>query len=312
MANKLITAGAVTTVKAGRRLTRNHFKRKLITAGVAIFASLAISTTGFAAWLISTGDEKGLEGNVTVGAVQDASVTIENLEFKDGIDYISFNGKSDDTADTVLVGGENVHNRVKTTLIEGENAESLSVQLSCTIKNVRAAKTVEIRYHQPAGVTEAIKAGYLTLPTNLNSTIPTTTEDGTTVYTLKFTKGDNNVFTLGTGVTQPTGLTIDWNTGALTCNITYGWGANFGGMNPGNYYDEDATGKEIVTSTVVEQLKIFKAMCHGQVSFDGEGAPVFTELFNNWYNAYNDDNPDNDATYVLPELTFEIWIDAET
>jgi len=314
MANKLITAGAIATVKAGRRLTRNHFKRKLITAGIAIFASLAISTTGFAAWLISTGDEKSLDGNVTVGAVQDASVTIENLQFKDDIDFLSFNGRGDDIGKTVIVNGVTLPNRVTTSLVEGENAESLSVELSCTIKNLKAASTLEIRYHEPQGVTEAVKAGYLTLPTNLNSTVPSTTSDGVTIYTLKFAKGDNGEFVLASGVTLPAGVTFNQTTGELTCTIAYSWGEKFGGKNPGNYYDEDDTGRTVPASQAVEQLKIFKAMCHNQiVSIDTDtGAPTFTELFNNWYTAYSDDDTSNDTTYVLPELAFAVWIDAET
>lgn len=63
------------------RLTRNSYKRKIILFGVFIFMSIALISTGFAAWVLSQDDEQTTDGNVQVGIVADSSIdiTLEKL-----------------------------------------------------------------------------------------------------------------------------------------------------------------------------------------------------------------------------------------
>jgi hypothetical protein len=289
MANNMIKAGAVATVKAGRRLTRNHFKRKLITAGIAVFASLAISTTGFAAWVLSTSGHAEHTGNVTVGVVEDASITISDLTFENEIQDLSFDCRADDNVASST-------NRV----VASEGAfESLKVKFTCTIENATNANEIVIQFHQPKGITDAIEAGYLTLPTNLSSGTTGTLdrETNSTVYTVKI-KENGQLITAGN---LPTGVSYisDGKDIDLTYTIEYGWGEAFGGMNPGDYYDEDETGKAVISADVLTALHTFKAMCHDMDLDD----------YLDWY---NDEIADPDGNEDLEGLQFKVLIDATT
>ena len=48
------------------KLTRNSYKRKIILFGVLIFASIALISTGFAAWIMSANASKDKDGNITL------------------------------------------------------------------------------------------------------------------------------------------------------------------------------------------------------------------------------------------------------
>ena len=81
--NKMAASAAATAVKVGAKITRNHFKRKIITIGVSIFTTLAISASGFAAWVLSASAQKEDTGNVTVGVVEKSEIVITDLDFTD-------------------------------------------------------------------------------------------------------------------------------------------------------------------------------------------------------------------------------------
>ena len=289
MANNMIKAGAVATIKAGKRLTRNHFKRKLITAGIAVFASLAISTTGFAAWVLSTSGHAEQSGNVTVGVVEDASITISDLTFENEIQDLSFDCRADDNVASST-------NRV----IASEGAyESLKVKFTCTIDNASKANEITVQFYQPKGITDAIEAGYLTLPTNLSNSVTGTLDRATnsTVYTVSIKTGGQLV----SASNLPSGVSyqVDGNDILLTYTIEYGWGEAFGNMNPGDYYDVDETGMAVPGDEVLTALHTFKAMCHDMDLDD----------YLDWY---NDEIADPDGNEDLEGLQFKVLIDATT
>ena len=65
---------------AKNRLTRNSFKRKIIVFGVAIFMSVAMMATGFAAWVISTNAKTEGSVSVDVATIEKGNLTIEMNE----------------------------------------------------------------------------------------------------------------------------------------------------------------------------------------------------------------------------------------
>ena len=63
------------------RLTKNSYKRKIIVFGLLVFMSIALISTGFAAWIMSQEAKVENEGNVSVGVVDDSRITFENLKY---------------------------------------------------------------------------------------------------------------------------------------------------------------------------------------------------------------------------------------
>lgn len=146
------------------KLTRNSYKRKIILFGVIVFMSIALISTGFAAWVMSQEKKQSTSGNVTVGAVTEGNieVTLDELTVKD----FKFEPKEgDDTG------------RVRS---DGTNFESLTVTVTGTIKNTQFLEEATIKMNVKEAVKQAETAGYIILPECANSEVVLTlTESGT-------------------------------------------------------------------------------------------------------------------------------------
>ena len=59
------------------KLTKKSYRRKRMLMGLALFMSIALISTGFAAWVISSSVEKDGGGNVSAGTVSDKSISLE-------------------------------------------------------------------------------------------------------------------------------------------------------------------------------------------------------------------------------------------
>lgn len=146
------------------KLTRNSYKRKIILFGVIVFMSIALISTGFAAWVMSQEKKQSTSGNVTVGAVTEGNieVIIDPLTVKD----FKFEPKEGD--DTGRVRSDRT------------NFESLTVTVTGTIKNTQFLKEATIKMNVKDAVKQAETAGYIILPECANSEVVLTlTESGT-------------------------------------------------------------------------------------------------------------------------------------
>lgn len=147
------------------KLTRNSYKRKIILFGVIVFMSIALISTGFAAWVMSQEKKQSTSGNVTVGAVTEGNIeiTLDELTVKD----FKFEPKESDTT-----------GRVRN---DGTNFESLTVTVTGTIKNTQFLKGTTIKMNVKDAVKQAETAGYIILPECANSEVvlTTLTESGT-------------------------------------------------------------------------------------------------------------------------------------
>lgn len=147
------------------KLTRNSYKRKIILFGVIVFMSIALISTGFAAWVMSQEKKQSTSGNVTVGAVTKGNIeiTLDELTVKD----FKFEPKKSDTT-----------GRVRN---DGTNFESLTVTVTGTIKNTQFLKEATIKMNVKDAVKHAETAGYIILPECANSEVvlTTLTESGT-------------------------------------------------------------------------------------------------------------------------------------
>lgn len=146
------------------KLTRNSYKRKIILFGVIVFMSIALISTGFAAWVMSQEKKQSTSGNVTVGAVTEGNIEVilDPLAVKD---FKFEPKKGDDTG------------RVRS---DGTNFESLTVTVTGTIKNTQFLKEATIKMNVKEAVKRAETAGYIILPECANSEVVLTlTESGT-------------------------------------------------------------------------------------------------------------------------------------
>lgn len=146
------------------KLTRNSYKRKIILFGVIVFMSIALISTGFAAWVMSQEKKQSTSGNVTVGAVAagNIEVTLDPLTVKD----FKFEPKESDTT-----------GRVRN---DKTNFESLTVTVTGTIKNTQFLKEATIKMNVKDAVKQAETDGYIILPECANSEVVLTlTESGT-------------------------------------------------------------------------------------------------------------------------------------
>lgn len=146
------------------KLTRNSYKRKIILFGVIVFMSIALISTGFAAWVMSQEKKQSKSGNVTVGAVTEGNIEVilDELTVKD----FKFEPKESDT--TGRVRNDNT------------NFESLTVTVTGTIKNTQFLKEATIKMNVKDAVKQAETAGYIILPECANSEVVLTlTESGT-------------------------------------------------------------------------------------------------------------------------------------
>lgn len=210
------------------KLTRNSYKRKIILFGVLIFASIALISTGFAAWIMSTNANKDTPGNVTVGQVTDSSLKIEDLGLSKTT--LMLEPKEEDNT-----------GRVRN---DGTNFESLETVVTANISPTVYIKEVVVKFVVPLGVKKAADEGYIVLPefACLEEEVAT------------FAKGKTYVLT-STDKAQAKY--------ALSEKIEIKWGTKFNNQNPGVYYDDDPVGQNVKDADVKKALEDFRALVYG-------------------------------------------------
>jgi hypothetical protein len=215
------------------RLTRNSYKRKIITLGISAFISLSLVATGFASWVLSATAQKESEGNVSVGTTKEAKIEISDVSFTDGIADFAFEPREDDES-----------GRVQN---DKQSFENLSITASCTVKNIASVELISVKFEMPAGVQAAIEQGYITAPAIATAPIEIT---------------DCAVYSSGEYWTYTPN--IEDNSATITLTVSFGWGAKFGNMNPGIYYDNNEVGKTVEYDEVKKELDTLKAVIYEQ------------------------------------------------
>ncbi len=214
------------------RLTRNSYKRKIIMFGIFIFAAIALISTGFAAWVMSTNAKDSTGGNVSVGAVADASLKILNINL-DGKQFV-FEPSANDNSGRVRVDETGAH-------------ESLTVKLTGTVAPKKYLKTLIIKLSVvetdtnnetkfTAGIKKAAELGYIDLPKEYFS------ETGKVIQFTGNDDGDNY---------------------SINETISFAWGKSFEGVNPSIYYDENEEGKKVSDDEVKKTLEDLRACIYG-------------------------------------------------
>lgn len=207
------------------KLTRNSYKRKIILFAVFIFVSVALISTGFAAWVLSN-DAKHEEGvGVSVGTITEANLKITVNENND---KFLFEPKADDTSGRVHY--------------DGTNKENLSITITGKVEpmSVLGALTYRIKFNK--SVVKAFELEYVKLKGIAD---PTTSEGSEFATTGEIT------------------ITPNPETGEFSITIEFEWGDAFKGNNPGYYYDEDPEGKAKDLSEAKKTLENLRACFYG-------------------------------------------------
>ena len=240
-------------MRKNRKITRNSYKRKIILFGLFLFISIALISTGFTVWVMSTGAKEDFEGGVQIGVVADANITITDLKiYKEVIN-------------TVVDPETNIPNIVKQLEEVAKNkvifdfetlagaVESLVLVVKAFISPREYIDKVTIKLEVPQGVIDAAEQGYITLPECA------TIMGGELCVELK--EGDNEL--LAETIKNHRGEDVPTGRLLLNYRIEFGWGEKFGGMNPGLYYDSHPDGMLIENSIVKEELEKFRALVYG-------------------------------------------------
>lgn len=203
------------------RLTRNSYKRKIILFGVFVFMSIALISTGFAAWVMSADDKVENDGNVDVGLVNDSTIDIV-LDDLEGIEAFSF--LFEPAPGDVKAEGNRVHLEEVTDGVAP--SENLKLTITGHITNPGNLKEngLTILLTLPVGMQKAVELNYIVLPDCVVETPVTVEEDGSFEYTIEIK-----------------------------------WGSAFKGMNPSLYFDEDETGAAVSNAEVRKTLENLRA-----------------------------------------------------
>ena len=231
------------------RITRGHYNRKLLTFGIMLFLGIALISTGFAAWIMSSGAELNYgDGSVTVGEITESDLEFTTIKLLDGTSSaILFEPAKNDKSGDIKW--------------DGEKSENLSFKFTTTVSPADYLDEVQIKMSYPASVVAAHNAGYIVLPE------AAVLADG--VEYLTILEFDN------TGKAQAksyTGITVAMeeiknNEGTkvtgikLTVTISITWGAKFHSGNPSVTLDDATHG--LTSDQKKDELYAFKRMVYG-------------------------------------------------
>lgn len=234
----------------------NKFKKKtrskMIAASIAILSSAAVVSTGFAAWVISGGEEQHVSGNITADSV---SNNFHEIVFAtEGNDAkVFFGGPSQDEQK------KNASAWLKTT--DGSEVEDLEAEFTFTVSGLTSAET------DPSNLFKSIKLEENTeASAAAEKKFSTYAETNGKKYLADLPKYDvvsKKAFDTG----KPTSVGIclqsknDFASGKQTfvVSIRFGWGTAFEGNNPFTYYNDlpkNTTNISLANDTLGELHKI--------------------------------------------------------
>lgn len=198
-------------------------KHKLTVLSVSVLGALGVISSGFAGWVISSGDQSGTgKGTISV----DAEVTrtgIKEVTATQGA-TVSFSPKKSGVTTKWLSAS-------------GSTEEKLAAEISVTVTAWNKNTTVKfsnLSFTEKSGTyASAVTKGVVgALPSRLYTTAPTMDTTNPAGYILV-----PNSMTLVSDGTSATVSTGDSATVTVKFTVTFVWGKNFEGKNPLEYYN---------------------------------------------------------------------------
>lgn len=245
-----------------KKVTRHAFSKKAIMITASLFVTLALITTGFAAWLISSGASDEGTGNITTATIDDARLGL-TVAMAEGKDFVCFGPQADDKHPDIRykapVGDEKDDKEVLTATVTGtinnyDRLKEFNITIKISDKALTAAgyTWTETNEGSLKNRTYTYNAGNacISLPEYAVDTdgrfLPLPSDTSKTTAPKTISAGDS-MFT--DGATE--------NEKKFTFDVTFGWGEKFEGCNPGRYLDREvADHLPSKTYTVEQKLEI--------------------------------------------------------
>lgn len=245
-----------------KKVTRHAFSKKAIMITASLFVTLALITTGFAAWLISSGASDEGTGNITTATIDDARLGL-TVAMAEGKDFVCFGPQADDKVPHIMYDpskdGEKDDKEVLVATVTGtiknyDRLEKFNITIKISDKALKAAgyEWTETNEGSLKNRTYTYNAGNacISLPEYAVDKdgrflpLPSDTSKTTAPKTILAT---DSMFTAG--ATE--------NEKKFTFDVTFGWCEKFEGCNPGKYLDGEVPGHvPSETYTVDDKLKI--------------------------------------------------------
>lgn len=237
------------------RITRRSYRRKVILFGVMLFMSIALVTTGFAAFVMSSDAKKDPDSSVTVGTVTDSSLTLD-VTLTEGFDKIVFGAKADDNTGRV---------RAEQATSENPNpeTEALEIKFKGRLNRIDILDKITVELTAENNVVQQLvaaqTAGYITLPECFDIR---SANSSASVVAITISKDScQPVYESGTA-----GEIVGYE---FECSIKFGWGSKFAhdgqNLNPSVYYDLAET-QNISDEDVKKDLLDMRAIILGYES----------------------------------------------
>lgn len=246
-----------------KKVTRHAFSKKAIMITASLFVTLALITTGFAAWLISSGASGEGTGNITTATIDDARLGL-TVAMAEGKDFVCFGPQADDKVPHIMYDppkeGEKDDKEVLTATVTGtinnyDRLKEFNITIKISDKALTAAgytwtETNEGSLKNRTYTYNAEKA-YISLPEYAVDTdgrfLPLPSDTSKTTAPKTISAGDS-MFTDGTTENEK----------RFTFDVTFGWGEKFKGCNPGRYLDREEGPDHLPdkTYTVDEKMEI--------------------------------------------------------
>ena len=196
--------------------------RGLVTFGIVALSAVALTASGFAAWVISGNDTQTAEGNIQVDTVENNNHTLTVTLSKENIVFGSVSGGASWLTNTNM-------------------AESLSTTASITVSNVTSDPTADIsKILSVPTIKITNTAGDDVTATKYNIIADgSATAEGIGEELSTNGNKDGLVGALPTFTTASyTGATYDSSKKTLKCSleVAFTWGRLFGSNNPCTYY----------------------------------------------------------------------------
>lgn len=237
------------------RITRGHYNRKLLAFGAMAFLAIALISTGFAAWIMSSGAETGFEdGNLTVGEITESDLKFTDYEIIAGDTKLLFEPAQGDVTGDIKGNGSDY--------------ENLTFTLKTTISPVEYLDEIQMSMTFPESVVAAHEAGYIVLPASalLNR--------GETLVIVEMNEGTPKAIDHDgvkvTATKEATGAYVE-----ITIEVTIKWGTEFKGKNPSISLDEDIT---LTSEAKKEKIFNFKKTIYGLTQAEGQSQKEFENL----------------------------------
>ena len=250
-----------------KKVTRHAFSKKAIMITASLFVTLALITTGFAAWLISSGASGEGTGNITTATIDDARLGL-TVAMAEGKDFVCFGPQADDDHPDIRykppVDDEKDDKEVLTATVTGtiKNYDGLK-EFNITIKISDKALTAAGYTWTETGEGSLKNRTYTYNAGNACISLPeyAVDTDGRFLPLPSDPSNPSNKTTAPKTISAGDSMFTDGateNEKKFTFDVTFGWGEKFKGCNPGKYLDGEEGPDHLPdkTYTVDEKMEI--------------------------------------------------------